>query len=452
MKTIKILVILVVLAVIVVAGGLFWANRYVQSPEFKQTVLETARQAVGADVQIDELNVSIFSGAKLRGIKVVNPTGFDGDLLQAESFVLRYRLMPLLKKQLNIEELSIVQPRIRLVSGADDKWNYEALTATPAESGTGAPKPEKTGTPAPSSAPTSSPLDVTLTRMALENGVVEMVADGELLMRMSAIDLTSSASLTGSKLSGSGNASVGEINVADSLFARSIATPVAIGANEIKLAPLSGRLAQGAVSGSLVLKLHDGFKYVVDIQLKDADLPTMLKEAKTSELMTGKLQLIAALEGTAGLETITGKGNADITGGQLAEIPAVSLVAGLLQMPELNRLKFEECRVEFTMANNVMQTPVIRLKAPKIEVTGSGSVALSDYSLDHKLTLAVDASLLSKVPKEIRAAFTQRDDGSLAIEFNVKGPYDAPKTDLTTRLIKGATDSLIKKGLDQLFK
>jgi hypothetical protein len=446
MKALKILIVIAVVIVVALAGVLFWASRYVQSPAFKQTVLETATSALGSDVQIANLNISLFSGAQLENIKVANPKGFEGNLLAADKFVLRYRLMPLLKKQLTIEELSIVAPRIVLASNAEGTWNYEALTAS-AKPAT-APKEGQSSDKAAS----SSPLDVTLSKMKLENGVVEMLDNGELLVRMKDINLTSSASLAGNRLSGSGQASVNEINVANALYARNIATPVSIGTEEVKLAPLSGQLAKGAVTGSLALKLKDEFKYVVDIQLKDGDLPTLLKEAGTSELMTGKLQLNAALEGTGGMETISGKGSAHITGGKLAEIPALTLVANLLQIPELKGIAFEECRLEFTMANNVMQTPVIRLKAPKIEITGKGSVQLSDYSLDHKMTLALDKSLLAKLPKEIRAAFQERTDGYLSIDFTVKGPYDAPKTDLSDRLVKGATESLINKGLEKLFK
>lgn len=60
------------------------------------------------------------------------------------------------------------------------------------------------------------------------------------------------------------------------------------------------------------------------------------------------------------------------------------------------------------------------------------------------------------MPKELRAAFRQRDDGWRELDFKVTGTYDAPKTDILARIGKGAVDDLLKKGiekgLDELFK
>jgi len=43
--------------------------------------------------------------------------------------------------------------------------------------------------------------------------------------------------------------------------------------------------------------------------------------------------------------------------------------------------------------------------------------------------------------------FTEREDGSLAIDFKVWGPYDSPKNDLKERLVKGAAEQLLQKFL-----
>jgi hypothetical protein len=163
-------------------------------------------------------------------------------------------------------------------------------------------------------------------------------------------------------------------------------------------------------------------------------------------------EIPAKLEGTGGLDTMAGAGKAEITGGKLMEIPVLNLVATLLQVPELRDLKFDECLLEFSLTNNVMQTPVIRLMSPRVQITGKGSVSLADYSLNHNLTLVFAKGVLDNVPKEVRGVFAERPDGSRTLEFRVWGPYDAPKTDLTDRLVKGATQQLLQKGLQQLFK
>jgi hypothetical protein len=94
-----------------------------------------------------------------------------------------------------------------------------------------------------------------------------------------------------------------------------------------------------------------------------------------------------------------------------------------------------------------MQTPVISLKSPQVQITGKGSVALDDNSLNHTFTLALAKGTLDRSPKDVRAVFTQRDDGSFAIDFKVWGPYDSPKTDLDKRILKGAAEQLLQKYL-----
>ena len=130
MKAAKVILIvvavLVAVIVILATGGLYFANRYIQSPQFKEQVLATSRQELGADVRIDELQASLFSGVTLRGVTISNPTNFSGNLLTADSFVLRYRLLPLLQRRVEIEQLSLDKPVITLARN-DGAWNYETL-------------------------------------------------------------------------------------------------------------------------------------------------------------------------------------------------------------------------------------------------------------------------------------------------------------------------------------
>lgn len=447
MKFVKILVILVVVVVLLVGGALFMANRYVQSPEFKDTIASAATKALGSEVKFEEMQASLFEGVTLRGVTIANPPGFEGNLLTAGRFILRYDLMPLLRRQVHIQKLAVKKPVITLAKNEKGEWNYEKIggSSTAAPSGTSAP--------AGTTTPTTSPLDIALSNLGLQNGEVIMLGEkAKMLIDLKDIDLSTDVNLVGDKLTGKGQASIATINVAESLFIQKVVAPVALSSAEVKLAPLQGTLAGGAVSGDLTLKIAGGAKYVVNIAVKEGDVAQMLKEAKTKEVLTGKLQATANLEGTGGLPTINGGGKAEITGGKLMEIPILNIVAALLQMPELVGLQFQECVLEFTIANNVMQTPVIRVTAPNVRITGKGSVGLEDYALNHEITLAVNKSALDRLPKEVRGIFRDTGEGFAGIDFKVWGPYDKPKTDLQERLVKGAAGSLLNEGLKKLFK
>src|SRR5439155_4503045 len=135
-----------------------------------------------------------------------------------------------------------------------------------------------------------------------------------------------------------------------------------------KLATLSGKLGRGDLSGSIALKIAGGFKYLLDLKVQNGDVDTLLQEAGKKRVISGKLQGNINIEGAGGLPTMKGNGRLQITDGVLIKMPAQELIAVLLQVTELRQFSFNECLFEFTLADNVMQTPVISLKAAQIQI------------------------------------------------------------------------------------
>ena len=409
-------------------------------------MLTAAREALGSDVKINDINVSLTGDVGLRGIAIANPQGYAGELLTAQAFVLRPRLLPLLSKRVEIKTLRIVRPVITLARNESGEWNYDKLGGATGKAAPSAAAPGGSKTAA-------GGLDVTVSKIILKQGKIAMLSEKDKpLVRVEDVNFQSSVNLSGGSLSGQGKAGIETLDVAGSLFVRELSAPVRFQADEMTLSPLSGRLAGGSVSGDMRLKLQGGFAYGLNLTLKDADVNKLLEEAGTKKVMSGKLQVIANLQGTGGLPTMTGSGKAEIVGGTLTQVPLQNTLASLLQVPALREIKFDQCVMEFALANNVMQTPTIILKSPLVQVTGKGSVSLADYTLNHDLTLALAKETLDNVPGEIRKVFTERADGFLTLDFRVWGPYDSPQTDLKDRIVRGATQQLIEKGLQKLLK
>jgi AsmA protein len=453
-KAIKVILIivavLVMLLILVVAAGIFFTDRYLQSPAFKETVLKTAHEELGADVRIEELHASLFSGVELRGVVVGNPAGFDGNLVTAEAFVLRYRLWPLLHRRVEIEQLSLDKPVITLPRNDTGDWNYEKFGVKEGKAKPAAATPPPA---APAKSATSTPLDIVLSKLAIAQGSVSMVSEkNKPLVKLDGINFSSSVSLLDNKLAGTGKAGIDKISLVDALFVEKVATPVTFDANQVKLTALTGTLAKGALAGDVALKLSDGFQYIVNLQVKDSDVGTFFQEAGKKPVLSGTLKANVAVKGTGGLPTISGNGRAEIDDGKLMEIPLLNLLATLLQIDALHDLKFSECVLEFSISNNVMQTPVIRLTSPQLQIAGKGSVSLDDHSLNHDMTLTFAKGALDRTPNEIRGLFVEQPDGSLALDFKVTGTYDSPKTDLTKRIMKSVGQQLLEKGLRKLLK
>jgi hypothetical protein len=299
---------------------------------------------------------------------------------------------------------------------------------------------------APSKPETATRLDIVLSKLAITQGAVSLVSGANKpIIDLQGINFTSAVSLIDNKLDGTGNAAIDKINLANALFVEKVGTSVTLGSDEVKLAPLSGKLADGSLTGDLTVKLGDVFQYIINLQIKDADVAKFLQDAGTKPVMSGKLVATTALTGAGGLPTIVGNGRMEIDGGQLTQIPILNLLATLLQMDALRNLKFSECVMEYSISNNVMQTPVIRIISPELQITGKGSVSLADYSLNHNLTITFAKGALGAAPKEILSFFTEQTDGSLSLSFKVSGPYNSPKTDLTARIAKGVVQQLLDK-------
>ncbi len=367
--------------------------------------------------------------------------------------------MPLLNRRVQVQQLSATKPVITLLRNDKGEWNYDKIGA-PAGGAAAAPatspaaKAEAKPASKPAAGGSGTPdLDVVLSKLAVNDGTVTLLGDkNKALTKVQGLNFDSAISLIGGKFNGTGRARIGTLAIAESLFVRQLDSPIAMSASEVKLSPATGKLADGDVTCDLTLQLAGGFKYIMNLQAKNSDVATLLKEAGVKEVLTGKLQGTTAVEGTGGLPTIKGKGRFEITNGQLMQIPLLGTLATLLQVSELKEIKFDECVLEYTLANSVLETPVIKLMSSGIQLTGKGVVALADNSLNHDMTLALKKTMLSKIPSELQSAFKDRGDGFLAIDFHVSGPYDSPKTDLAQGLIKNAVKDQIQQRLFKFLK
>ena len=449
MKALKIIVVVLVLLLAALAAGMFALNRYVQSPAFQQMARGAARKALHTEFDVRTIEISLFRGVKLQGVKIANPSGYPGSLLTADSFVLRYRLLPLLHRRLEIQRLSLGKPVLTLSRNEKGEWNYDKLLAAAASPGAAPSVKQSAGSPGGGGVP----LEVSLTRLAVNDGEITILGDqGKALAKIQKATLTSAVNLAGGRLTGQGQAKIGTAQVGDALTVSPLAFPWKMTPEEITLSPLSGKCAGGTLSGNVALKLAGGFRYLADLQVQDADLTRLLTESGSKPVMSGRLRLTANVAGSGGLDTIEGKGNAEIVDGRLLGNPVMNLLASLLQAPELRDLQFQECRLEFQIATNVMLTPVIRLTSPHVQITGQGAIALRDYSLNHDLTLAIAQTLFDRLPGEVQRAFADRGDGFRTVSFHVQGPYDHPTTDLPGRLAQGAIDRAIQRGLKKFLK
>lgn len=103
--------------------------RVVISPEqVKKNILPRISRAMNRQVSLGDVSVSIFSGIRLHDLVIQDREGSQ-PFLKAGALRLEYRFWPLLRKRVEIKEIRLESPLLRIVRYADGSFNFSDLTA-----------------------------------------------------------------------------------------------------------------------------------------------------------------------------------------------------------------------------------------------------------------------------------------------------------------------------------
>ncbi|MGD0274773.1 MAG: AsmA family protein [Syntrophales bacterium] len=104
---------------------------------YKHRLEAIASGATGMDVRINgKMGLSLFPfGISANEIHVANK---GDEILFLENLKIGVKLMPLLKKQINVTRCELVKPAVAIVKYADGKYNFESTVKKPTAAGPGA--------------------------------------------------------------------------------------------------------------------------------------------------------------------------------------------------------------------------------------------------------------------------------------------------------------------------
>ncbi|MEW6441527.1 MAG: AsmA family protein [bacterium] len=127
-KTAAVLAGLILLLVIValVAPFLIDLNRY------KPTILAKLRPYIDREVDFKSVELTVLTGlgAEIQGLRIADAPAFSSDdFLNLESVQVRVRVVPLLRKQIQIKSLIIKSPVVRIHRNEAGAFNFEDLLA-----------------------------------------------------------------------------------------------------------------------------------------------------------------------------------------------------------------------------------------------------------------------------------------------------------------------------------
>jgi AsmA protein len=143
---------------------------FINANQFRPVLEERLSAALGREVKIGDLKLSLFSGgASASDVTVADDPAFSKDpFLRAKALAVGVELWPLItSRQLNVTSLTIDQPEISVLQSADGDWNFSNLGGKTAASPAAA-------APAPASTSGSSPTDLSVKLVRISKGRVSM--------------------------------------------------------------------------------------------------------------------------------------------------------------------------------------------------------------------------------------------------------------------------------------
>ncbi len=122
-RPLKIAIVVIGFLVLLLIGFSIFIKTFLSGDRLKAIILPRAESMTGRKVNLDQINVSLFKGIVAKGLSVKEKDG-QGDFLKIGEFILSYRLMPLLKRELVISKMEISSPFLSVKKYKGGKYNF----------------------------------------------------------------------------------------------------------------------------------------------------------------------------------------------------------------------------------------------------------------------------------------------------------------------------------------
>ena len=131
MKLIKKLLITLIVIVLLVIGVVAVAITTFDANAYKADIAEQVKEETGRDFNISgDINLTIYPwlGLEVSGVQLSNADGFgEAPFLNADTFKVRAKLLPLLRKELEMDTLILQGVNLNLAKNAEGKTNWDDL-------------------------------------------------------------------------------------------------------------------------------------------------------------------------------------------------------------------------------------------------------------------------------------------------------------------------------------
>ena len=442
-------------------------NLYVQSKATQAKIQHELSQRLGTPLQVRQISVTPWGGPKLSGITIPQTVG-PGDFLKAETFQLRVRFFSLFRKRLVIKQVSFVEPTVVWQQNAEGKWRLpemkeESGKARPIRPAPGTPqgKPETTTqetptaeattasvepqTKLPEPPPEKSPsLVPEIQRINLKHGNFTFLDRvGKVVGNFEGVDFRS---VLPSNISVRGNVKIAKASLRDRFFLKRLQSPFSYEPDVLDLSKISAEVGGGHIAGRFAIQPEaEDSPFTAGLNFRDVQADQIIVDAGGPKgMVQGKLEGNFEASGkTAGPASVTGHGAIFLRDGQVRQYSLLVALGQLLQIEELMQLHLQQAEAQYHITPGVINIDTLVLRSPNIRLSAKGTVTLAGkLKLDSRL--AINDKIRGQLFNMVRDNFTPSSEpGYYALDFQVGGTIDRPKTNLM--------DRLVGRGLKDLF-
>jgi uncharacterized protein involved in outer membrane biogenesis len=122
----KIIIGITILFAVVVIVLTVLIKIYITPESIRAFIVPEAEKNLNRKVSLGEINISLFKGIIVKDF-AIKERDKKADFLTCKEFVLAYRLLPLLKKQVVIKELKLISPSVNIMRDPAGKFNFEDM-------------------------------------------------------------------------------------------------------------------------------------------------------------------------------------------------------------------------------------------------------------------------------------------------------------------------------------
>ncbi|HJT81975.1 MAG TPA: AsmA-like C-terminal region-containing protein [Chthoniobacterales bacterium] len=447
-------------AVIGIAAALLIVmNLYVQSQGAQARIEQELSRRLGTPIQIRSVSVTPWSGLTLSGITIPQASGtLNGNFLEARSFHLHVRILPLFSRRLIIKQVSLLEPNVVWGQDAGGKWRLPGAEPNEVATAMPAPQPEPAGSPAPgpdltsaSPAPAAElPAQVTKTGPPTSSSmfVPELrrlnVSDGSFRFLDQAgapVALFDGVRFRSSVRNGDtlrGSVGVARISLRDRFFLQNLKSPLHYRPAELNLPEISAQCGSGQIKGQFSLQTQAANSpFSVGVIFREVQADQIVAEAGGPKgVVRGRLEGNFNADGkSSDAAALTGKGEIYLREGQLQQYSLLVALGQILQIEELTQLQLQQAEAKYHIDPGLVTIDRLVLRSPNIRVTSTGTISFKGR-MRLQSQLAINDKIRDRLFNPIRNNFQPIDEpGYSAVEFDVGGTVERPKTNLVDRVV-----------------